>query len=326
MYQRAVVRKFGDASDVVELENVDFLPLPAESVRIRMIVRSVNPSDLITISGAYPSRTELPFIPGFEGVGIVEELGANVGNLSKGDRVVPIGEAGTWQDFKDADAGWCLRVPDRLTDEQAAMSYVNPMTAWVMLHKMAEIGPGTQIAITAAGSAIGRMMVRMANAAGIVPRVFVRSEGAASRLSGMSADIAVCKSEGELASAIERLPSDALADVVFDSVGGPGAILLARILRKNGQFIHYGLLSGEAIPFEFRSLRPDIRFSLFHLRSWIRDVPLTEVHHTFARVTSLLADGQIESEVRSRYSLNQIGDALRDAKTLSSSGKVIITR
>lgn len=324
MYQRAVVQKFGDASDVVELENTDFLPLAAGSVRIRMVARSINPSDLITISGAYRSRTTLPFIPGFEGVGIVEELGADVLNLSKGDRVVPIGEAGTWQDFKDADAEWCLQVPDQLTDEQAAMSYVNPMTAWIMLHKMAEIGPGTQIAITAAGSAIGRMMVRIANAAGVVPTVFVRNEQSASRLSGMSAVIVICKTEDEYVSAIESLSSDGLVDVVFDSVGGPGAIILAKILRNKGQFIHYGLLSGEAIPFEFRSIRPDIRFSLFHLRSWMREVPLAKVHHTFATVASLLAEGQIESDVRSSYSLNQISNALRDAKNLSSSGKVII--
>lgn len=325
MYQRAVVREFGEASNVVKLESAELPPLARDCIRIKMLARSINPSDLITISGTYRSRTSLPFVPGFEGAGIVEALGADVGQLRKGNRVVPIGGAGTWQEVKDTNADWCLKVPDGITNEQAAMSYINPMTAWVMLHEVVKIRPGMRIAITAAGSAIGRMMISMANTVGLVPVAFVRSKRSAARLSEMPVTLIHTETEAEYLDAIEKFSSDAAVDAIFDSVGGHAAMALANMLRTNGQFVHYGLLSGEAIPPAFLSLRPDIRFTMFHLRSWVREAPLDQVHQTYAHIASLICEGTIESKVRSRYGLDDLRNALIDAKNFSSRGKVIIS-
>ncbi|WP_235695109.1 zinc-dependent alcohol dehydrogenase family protein [Agrobacterium vitis] len=324
MFQRAIIREFGEASEVVELEAYRPAQLAEGCVRVRMIARSINPSDLITISGAYRSRIALPFLPGFEGVGIVEEIGSGVSTLQKGDRVMPIGSAGAWQDLKDADAAWCLAVCDDISDEQAAVSYVNPMTAWVMLNEIGRVRPGMRIAITAAGSAIGQMMIRIANIAGLAPIAFVRSEESASLLAGASTTTVIYKTADEYLASIKCLANDGLVDIVFDNVGGHEAVALAKILRPNGQFVHYGLLSGHSIPPSFWSDRPDIRFSMFHLRSWIREVPLPHVHHAYASVSALIKKGEIASKIRSRYCLYNLREALIDASNLSSAGKVII--
>lgn len=320
MYQRAIVRQFGEAAEVVELEPYVPQPLAADSVRLRMIARSINPSDLISISGAYRARTALPFVPGFEGIGVVEELGHAVGPFARGTRVIPIGSAGTWADTKDCPAAWCLAVPDGVSDEQAAAGYVNPMTAWAMLHEVAHVEPGMRIAVTAAGSAIGQMIIRLANEIGLVPIAFVRSARAAENVGRLSAEIVRYD---------ERLDQYAFAsnriDVIFDCVGGAGAISLAQSLRKGGMFVHYGLLSGQPIPPQFWSDRPDIRFSMFHLRNWIREVPLQQVHRTYARVASAIADGLIRTTVRRCYRLPDIKAALADARHASAEGKVLIT-
>ena len=64
---RAIVRAFGPAAEVVAVESYEpGRPMPGQ-VRVRMTARSINPSDLVTISGAYASRTARPFVPGFEG-------------------------------------------------------------------------------------------------------------------------------------------------------------------------------------------------------------------------------------------------------------------
>src|SRR5699024_2601273 len=105
----------------------------------------------------------------------------------------------------------------------------------------------------------------------------------------------------------------------------PGAVPLGRRLRRNGLFIQYGLLSGAPIPAAFWSENPHVRTSMFHLRQWIRDVPQATVHATYAQVAQLLADGVIETSVRSRYPLTDIRRALADAGDLSSAGKVLIT-
>ncbi|MBK6614263.1 zinc-dependent alcohol dehydrogenase family protein [Ottowia sp.] len=308
----------------MKLESHGLAPLAANSVRIRMTARAINPSDLITISGAYRSRTQLPFLPGFEGVGVVEELGAQVSGIAKGARVIPIGSAGAWQDVKDSEAAWCLQVPDGVDDEQAAMSYVNPMTAWGMLHEVAKVRPGMRIAVTAAGSAIGQMIVKLANIAGLRPIALLRSERAKRNLAGLSADlIQYAGSTESLHGSDVSAPVDKV-DAIFDCVGGQGALPLTHLLRHNGMFIHYGLLSGQPIPSKLWSERPDIDFQMFHLRSWIREIPFEKVQATYAQVGALIANGEIRSNIRSRYRLNDVKAALRDASNPLAEGKVLI--
>jgi NADPH:quinone reductase-like Zn-dependent oxidoreductase len=324
MYQRAIVHKFGEASNVVQLDRYVPGALPVDGVRIRMSTRSINPSDLITISGAYRSRTSLPLIPGFEGVGIVEALGNDVRALRKGARVVPIGSAGAWQDVKDCPAAWCLTVPDGVTDEQAASSFVNPMTAWAMLHEVARVQPGMRIAVTAAGSAIGQMIIRLANEIGLIPIAFVRSERAQQNIQRLAAEVIRYEDHFGFTALDDRLSSSKGVDAIFDCIGGTAAISLARLLCPNGMFVHYGLLSGQPIPAEFWSIRRDIDFSMFHLRNWIREVPLEKVRQTYAQVSSLIGDGIIQTKVRKTYQLQSVKAALLDARTASADGKVQI--
>lgn len=197
MQYQAVVRKFGSAQDVVELERAALPLLRRDQVRVRLLARAINPSDIITISGAYSGRTTLPFIPGFEAFGVVEKCGEEVHGLSPGTRVLPVRSAGGWQEFKDTDPDWCLRVPDDLTDFEAATSYVNPMTAWLMLHAKIGLRPGMRIAINAAASSIGAILIGLANAAGVEPVAIVRSEGSLERLRGRVEAVIVDREEAK---------------------------------------------------------------------------------------------------------------------------------
>ncbi len=322
--RRAIVREFGRAASVVGLETFQLPPLDDDNVRIRLAARAINPSDLITISGAYPSRTALPFVPGFEAVGIVEQVGRDVAVLKPGQRVLPVGTAGGWQDYKDTTAEWCLPVPDALTDEQAACSYVNPMTAWLMANELADLKAGDRVAITAAGSAIGRMLVAIANARGIRPFALVRSTEAAAALSGL--DVVLIREEpGQSATSILRSEIDTgPLDTVFDCVGGPDAPTLAACLRLQGRFIHYGLLSGIPIPAALWSNRPDIRFHLFHLRQWVHAAPREWLHAAYADVAGWITAGRLTTKVRQRYGLADISAALADAENALAVGKVLL--
>ena len=67
--------KFGNPKDVLQVEYKNIEPLKENEVLVRMLVRPINPSDLIPITGAYAHRIPLPNIPGYEGVGIVEDVG-----------------------------------------------------------------------------------------------------------------------------------------------------------------------------------------------------------------------------------------------------------
>lgn len=87
--------EFGNPQKVLKVEN-KFIQRPFEGeVLVRMTTRPINPSDLLPIRGAYSHRIPLPAIPGYEGVGIVEEVGPSVSKELIGKRVLPLRGEGT---------------------------------------------------------------------------------------------------------------------------------------------------------------------------------------------------------------------------------------
>ncbi|MCA2406708.1 zinc-dependent alcohol dehydrogenase family protein (plasmid) [Rhizobium leguminosarum bv. viciae 248] len=323
MQYQAVVRKFGPAQDVVELEQAPLPPLRRDQIRVRLLARAINPSDIITISGAYSGRTTLPFIPGFEAFGVVEECGGEVHGLSPGTRVLPVRSAGGWQEFKDTDPGWCLRVPDELSDFEAATSYVNPMTAWLMLHAKIGLRPGMRIAINAAASSIGAILIGLANAAGVEPVAIVRSEGSLERLRGRVETVIIDREESE-SDLVAGLAGRHGLDAVLDCVGGARAAVLADALRPGGRFVHYGLLSGQSIPNSFWAAHPDIAFSYFHLREWVHSQAMSDVQQAYCEVAAHIVSKVITTEVREVFPLEKVSEALRSAVPFRTGGKVLL--
>ncbi|MBX5200344.1 zinc-dependent alcohol dehydrogenase family protein [Rhizobium sp. NZLR1] len=321
MQYQAVVRKIGPAQDVVEIERTALPTLRRDQVRVRLLARSINPSDIITISGAYAGRTTLPFIPGFEAFGVVEACGEEVHGLSPGTRVLPVRSAGGWQEFKDTDPSWCLRVPEALSDFEAATSYVNPMTAWLMLHEKIGLRPGMRIAVNAAASSIGSILIGLANAGGVEPVAIVRSEQSLQRLHGRLEAVIIDRANGDLAAGLAGRHG---LDAVLDCVGGARAGLLADALRPGGHFVHYGLLSGQSIPNSFWASHPDMTFSFFHLREWVHSEAMGDVQHAYCDVAAQIASKIIATEVREVFPLENIRQALQSALPFRTGGKVLL--
>ena len=87
---------YGSPSDVLKVENKSIESPNDNEVLVRMLARPINPSDLIPIRGSYSHRISLPTIPGYEGVGIVEDVGASVSPKLIGKRVLPLRGEGTY--------------------------------------------------------------------------------------------------------------------------------------------------------------------------------------------------------------------------------------
>lgn len=117
--------QFGPPAEVLHLAD---LPTPEPGpgqARVRLTHRSINPSDLLTVSGEYGSLPRLPATPGFEGVGRVEALGEGTRGLAPGMRVVPLGAGGTWRESVIADATLLVPVSDVVSDGAAAQNQVS---------------------------------------------------------------------------------------------------------------------------------------------------------------------------------------------------------
>ncbi|MFE7607292.1 zinc-dependent alcohol dehydrogenase family protein [Streptomyces celluloflavus] len=325
---RGIVREFGPAAQVVGTERYEPTRPGPGQVAVRMVLASINPSDLVTISGAYASRTVLPFVPGFEGVGVVEETGPGVRDLRAGQRVLPLGSAGAWQQTKVTDSLWCLAVRPELTDEQAATAYINPLTALLMTrHHVLDTGAEV-VAVNAAASAIGRMLIRMLNRAGIRPIALVRRPHSLARLAGTELTAAVCTADRPAGEALHEITRGRGLDVALDAVGGTEGAELGRALAAGGTLVHYGLLSGQPLPPQLPAERRDVRIVLFRLRDWVHTVQAEapdRLADALAEVFGLVLDGTAASQVAGVYPLSAVRQALERDAAPGRRGKVLLS-
>jgi len=312
---RAVVRAFGDPRQVIRLEEAERVPPGPGDVEIRIRRAAINPSDLIPVTGAYRSRTTLPFVPGFEGVGEVAALGAGVTGLSVGQRVLPIGASGLWQPFLLRPADRCFAVPDDLFDEAATMAYVNPLTAFQLVEAArAHFGAveGQRIGVTAAASAIGRMLLVLLTEAGFRPVALVRSTASAARLAETFA--------GEIV--VQSAPS---LDAVLDAVGGEPGNALFRQIRSGGAFIQYGALSGAQLdPALVAGRREAVAFSFLWLRGWVHSAPRAAIEAAFERSFTGIRAGFLGSAVDRVFALSDLSAALARQDDPARAGKLLL--
>src|SRR3989440_12370182 len=94
----AVYETHGNPADVLHVESRPWPTPAAGEVIVKMRAAPINPADLNQIEGKYPIRAELPATPGFEGAGVVVDLGANATNLTAGALVILPHNVGTWRD------------------------------------------------------------------------------------------------------------------------------------------------------------------------------------------------------------------------------------
>jgi len=258
MYNTALVyRSFGEPQTVLQAETTALAPLPAGQVRVKMRLAPVNASDLIPVTGAYSHRITLPAIAGYEGVGVVTETSGSDAHLL-GKRVLPLRGQGTWQQYVDCPAELAVPVPDDIDDTLAARAYINPLAAQMMLkHYPAH---GQHVLVTAAGSDCAGYLAQWARLQGAksVTGIY-RSAIHASRLAACGVKALADTDSAAIKQAAGK------AGVIYDATGGTLAETLLQSMPKTGQFISYGLLSGQ--PFSIRQRLPAVHW--FHVRNYL---------------------------------------------------------
>ena len=275
--------------DTVVIRDV---PEPGElrsgEVVVRMLVSTFNPSDAVTVSGAYASRTTFPLVPGFEGVGIIDRIGPGVPTSALGRRVLPIGSPGAWQEYKRIDHSWCIPVPDDIPTDVACFAYINPLTASLMVERFCD---GIQsVLVDAATTTIASHLKTLLEQRGIETVTVRRTWG--------------------------TVGVDKQFDVAFDCVGGEMGRRVARAVKPDGVVVHYGLLSGEPLGETRR------RVEMFRLRDVVHACPRSELLELFADVFSQLRAGRLRSRVAREVHLGDVPAALREYQPRE--GKLLI--
>lgn len=323
---QVLVRQFGNPQAVCEFAPQTRQEMPERGVRVQMIARPINPSDLIPITGAYRSRLLPPFVPGFEGVGRVIETGAQTTGFTVGDRVLPLGKNGTWASEVIADPDWCVPVPDGFGDEMAAQLYINPTTAWWIMTRELDLQPGDGVAVNACGSAISRIFLALAKARGIRFTAIVRGDARCAEWRAFGAETIIDRDREDIGTTLHSVVTEHGLKAGIDAIGGSDGLAMATSLPAGARFIHYGLLSGQPLPGDLQEqVDPDVRVRLFWLRNVVHAMDPEDRAAMFRDLFTFLLANPVELPIEQRYGLADIGAALAHNAENRRAGKILLT-
>nr|WP_240763018.1 zinc-dependent alcohol dehydrogenase family protein [Paenibacillus thalictri] len=310
----------------MELEQrVDDIQLHHNEIVVRMILSPINPSDLIPIRGAYQHRTQLPAIPGYEGVGIVQAVGSSVTTSLIGKRVLPLRGEGTWQQYVKTKASFAIRVPDGIDDETASQMYINPMTAWLICTEELRLKSNDVLIVNACGSAIGRIFAQFSKVFGYRLIAVVRNDIHTQELQSLGAWAVIDTSKELLADKVMEFTCGMGAAAGIDSIGGQDGHELIECIRPGGTVLSIGLMSGTQMNWaQIHQKHPNIGVKPYWLKRWIEGITDVRWHETFGNVFQLVHDGKLTIQApRTRFSLLEYEKAIKAAQQSGHIGKVI---
>ena len=320
--------QLGNPADVLEVKTEASRALNSGEVRVKVLAAPINPSDLLQISGNYGVDPVLPARPGSEGVGRVTEVSPEAKNLKVGQLVL-LASGSTWAEEIVAPAEGFLPLPNlgpisAEVIEQLAMTAVNPLTALLMLTSYGDIKEGQWIAQSAANSAVGGYVIQLAKQRGIKTVNIVRREGLADDLMAKGADVVLIDGP-DLTAQIAKATDNAPIMLALDPVGGDTYGRLANSLGYGGTLVTYGVLSGKPATLDTgKVIFNDTRLRGFWLYKWYQTATMQEKQAAFGQVIPLIANGTLKANIDSRFTVDQIKQAVARAWEGGRNGKVLI--
>ena len=236
--KRVVVNHFGGPEVLRIVEDSDPRPGPGE-VRIRVLAAGVSFTDAQLRAGTYiPGGPKPPFTPGYEVVGIVEELGPGCSRRREGDRIGALTVWGADADRVCVPEAAAVEVPEDL-DPAEVLSLLFPyMTAYQVIHRTAKAKSGETVLVHGAAGRVGVAELELGALAGL--RLYgtcsARDRAAVERLGAVAIDY---RNEDFLAR-VRELTGGEGVDVVLDSLGGPISFRSFRALRPGGRLVVFG--------------------------------------------------------------------------------------
>ncbi|CAM6376926.1 NADPH:quinone reductase or related Zn-dependent oxidoreductase [Citrobacter sedlakii] len=228
------------------LQAVAFTPAdPAENeIQVENKAIGINYIDTYIRSGLYPPPA-LPSGLGTEAAGVVSKVGSGVTHIKAGDRVVYAQSAlGAYSSVHNVVADKAAILPDAISFEQAAASFLKGLTVFYLLRKTYEIKPDEPFLFHAAAGGVGLIACQWAKALGAKLIGTVSSAQKAQRARDAGAWQVINYREENLVERVKEITGGKKVCVVYDSVGKDTWESSLDCLQRRGLMVSFGNASG----------------------------------------------------------------------------------
>ena len=302
-------KKFGNPQSSLSFEDQRQPVIKAGEVLIKMLYSPINPSDVNQIEGVYPVmplESNKTYYPGNEGCGQVVEVGSDVHELQKGDKVIFTSYAkGLWREFVNASPTDVFKVNNKLDPEIAAVLSVNPCSAYRMIQ---DYGNNKVIIQNAANSNVGRLVIQLAHLQGLKTINIVRNrpniQELKTELLELGADVVLTEDELNMRENQSKV-KEMVPTLALNAVGGPSATNISKLLSNDGVLVTYGGMSKKPITLPIGLLIfKNISFKGFWMTEWTRKNTLEAKRDMLSHIQSLVLDGKLKFASQRHFELS----------------------
>jgi NADPH:quinone reductase-like Zn-dependent oxidoreductase len=341
---RAIVfHEFGSC-DVLCLEELPDPEPGVNEVVIDVTASALNHLDVDVREGVSRFPIAFPHTLGVEPVGRIAAIGDGVEGWEVGDRVaayliatcgnciycrtgreslctapdwfISMGTGGGYAEKVKCKASQLIRIPDGVTDVEAAAGNIAFGTAWHMLVTRAQLRPGETLLVNSVGSGIGSAAVQVAKLTGAFVIGTSSRDDKLAKAAELGLDVGINYTTQNVVEEVLRVTDGHGVDVVYEHVGGEHFQYGLDSLAKDGRLVVCGAHAGEVVPFD---VIPFFRRQLSVIGSFVfnRD----EVQTCF----DLIARGALKPQVAATFPLEQAADAMTLMESREFFGKIVLT-
>lgn len=240
-WQHIRIARFG-GPEVLEQVEEQAIPEPGPGeVRIKVVAAGTGFTDSFIRRGRYPDyKGPLPFTPGYDLVGVVEEIGPGVETLREGQLVADVSVVGGYAQYAIRPAILLVPVPDGLDPAEAVCLPLAYVTAFQMLTRYRRLSPGATILVIGASGTVGTALLDLARHFGLkaIGTCSARNVGAVEAFGATAVDYRA----GDFVAATKRIAAERGVGVeaVFDAIGGAHFARSFACLAPGGLLVGYG--------------------------------------------------------------------------------------
>jgi len=310
--------------EAMVLEDVDVGKPAAGEVRIRHTAIGVNFLDVYFRTGLYPAPNGLPLTPGHEAAGVVEDLGEGVAGLTVGDRVAYASAIGAYATARVMPADKLVKIPDGVSDEEAAAMMLKGMTAEYLLRRTFPVKAGDTLLYHAAAGGVGLIFGQWAKHLGAT---VIGTAGSADKIELAKAhgfDHVINYRDQNFVEEVIEITGGKKCDVVYDSVGNDTFPASLDCLKPRGMFVSFGQSSGPIPPVNLGIFAQ--KGSLFASRPTLFNYIATraELEESANALFDVVKTGVVKIEINQRYPLADVGRAHAGLEGRKTTGTTIL--